>query len=683
MATSNDSSGSGSGSGSGGSGKGPFKPGADPRKPNALIDLKATEVEIRDPKPVAGSVAGSGTKPSQAASTVAEAAAEAAGKVASVAQPVAAASAAGAAAAKASTVRSGVPSTEASAGSAGLSSRPSAAASGAATAGEASPGPTRGPAGATSSSTSTSSGASPNSSSPVSPAGTTSLGTAPGGGAARSGGGLRGAATHLAAGLAGGLFALLGADALMPGGGSRPGTVADRTALQALERRLSTVETVAVRPADADASQAVTALDRRLGEMEKVAAQIRDQQARLAGETRQFGERLAALPGPTSGADVERIGRLEEILKTLSEASAGDTQRGRIPQLATISGKLADLEASLATQVAALRKSVTQEVDSRLGQSSEAAQSARAGTQRLDRELGSIKTETAQAAQRIEALKSQSDRVDVTVRGLRDEASQLKAEVGTVRESLSREIAQVAKPADVTSALSPLSSKLTLLEQNVQGVVRGEVDRRANVERIVMALELGNLKRTVERGAAFGNELADVRRVVGTKVDLSALERFKDKGVASTADLERDFRGLAFRIIEADAQPKDAHWTERLLASAKSVVKVRRVDQGAEEKGVEASVTRMEQALKAGKLADVASEAGTLSEQARLPAAGWLEKVNARAAVERAIAAIEQELKASLSTQTPATQTPATQTPATQTPATQTPATESPAGKKG
>ncbi len=429
--------------------------------------------------------------------------------------------------------------------------------------------------------------------------------------------------------------------------------------MQALERRLSNVESAAVRPGGGNASQAVAELDRRLGEMEKVAAQIRDQQARLAGETRQVGERLAALPVSGSGAEAERLARLEEILKTLSDASAGDTQRGRIPQLATISGKLADLEASLATQVAALRKSVTQEVDSRLGQSSEAAQAARAGTQRLDRELGSIKTETAQAAQRIDALKTQSDRLDVTVRGLRDEASQLKAEVGAVRESLSREIAQVAKPADVTSALSPLSTKLSLLEQNVQGVVRGEVDRRANVERIVMALELGNLKRTVERGAAFGNELAEVRRVVGTRVDLSALERFKDRGVASTADLERDFRSLAFRIIEADAQPKDAHWTERLIASAKSVVKVRRVDQGAEEKGVEASVTRMEQALKAGKLADVAGEAAKLSEQARAPAAAWLEKVDARAAVERAIAAIEQELKASLSSQTPAAPLPA------------------------
>ena len=58
-----------------------------------------------------------------------------------------------------------------------------------------------------------------------------------------------------------------------------------------------------------------------------------------------------------------------------------------------------------------------------------------------------------------------------------------------------------------------------------------------------------------------------------------------------------------------------------------------------------------ERALKAGKLAEVATEAAKLTEQARAPAAGWLEKVNARASVERAIAAVEQELKSSLATQ--------------------------------
>ncbi|CAN0396654.1 unnamed protein product, partial [Phaeothamnion confervicola] len=277
-----------------------------------------------------------------------------------------------------------------------------------------------------------------------------------------------------------------------------------------------------------------------------------------------------------------------------------------------------------------------------------AAQAARTGTQRIDRELAGVKTESAQIMQRVDSLKAQSDRADVVLKGLRDENSGLKAEVAAVREGIARELQQVARPTDVSSAISPLTSKLSALEQNVQGVVRGEENRRANVERIVMALELANLKRTVERGVPFGSELAEVRRIAGSKIDLTALDRFKDKGVAATGDLEREFRTLAFRVIEADAQPQDASWSERLIASAKSVVRVRKVDQADDDKSIEAMVARIEQALKAGKLGDVVVQAGNLPERAKAPLLPWLEKVGGRAAVERAIAAIEQELKASL-----------------------------------
>jgi hypothetical protein len=188
----------------------------------------------------------------------------------------------------------------------------------------------------------------------------------------------------------------------------------------------------------------------------------------------------------------------------------------------------------------------------------------------------------------------------------------------------------------------------------VQGVVRSEGDRRANVERIVTALELGNLKRTVDRGVPFAKELAEVRKVASAGVKLEALERHKDRGVPTVAELEREFRSVAFSIIDAEKQPADAHWTDRLIASAKSVVRVRKVDQGADDKSVEAVVARMETSLKGGRLGEVMAEAGKLPEQARAPAKAWLEKVEARSSVDQAITAIEQDLKASLGAQSQA-----------------------------
>jgi hypothetical protein len=594
------------------SGKGPTKPAPETasRKPTALIDLKATEVDIRDPKQAAKT---DPTKPAEAAAALAGAA-----KVAdAAAKSAASATAAGAGAAS-------------TAANAATQTKPAASATPASGAGGA-------PASATSSSTSSSRASSPAAHLPPPPAPT--------------GGGLRSAATHLVAGLAGGLIALLGADRLAPHLGL-VGTSAQVS--PDIAKRLSALESSATRSVPGDIAQKLAAAEARLIEVDRTGrtvAALVQQQAKLEAEAKALSDRLAAAP-PSAGADigdaVARIARLEEILGTIS-AAAKDPQAGRVPQLAAIAGRLADLESSVAAQVAALRKSVTQEVDSRLGQSAEAAEAARTGTQRLDRELAGVKTEAAQLSQRLDALKSQADRADVAVRGLRDESSALKAVVAAAND----ELKSVARPTDVATALSPLSSKLSALEQNVQGVVRSEDDRRANVERIVTALELGNLKRTIDRGAAFEKELAEVRRVAGPKLDLSVLERYRAKGVPAVAELERDFRKLAFAVIEADQRPADAHWTDRLLSSAKSIVRVRRTEQG-EAQGAEAIVARMEAGLKASRLMDVVAEAAKLSQPAKAAAAPWLEQVEARLAVDRAIAAIEQELKSSLSATSPA-----------------------------
>ncbi len=631
MANSNDNS-----------GKGPAKPTPDaaPKKPTALLDLKATEVDIRDPNSdqKRRDEQAASAKPSSAGNSTSAGATAAAATIAGEAKAAESA----AATAATSTAKPHATSTPTSASSTTASATSAPLATGTPTVG-----------GTSSSGTKPTATAQPSTTAPRTGTGTGATAIPPVAAsapkAAAASGGLRGAATHLVAGLAGGLLAFLGAEALAPElglGGAGPAS----TQLSAeVNKRLSNLEVIVTRPPSSDVSQKLTAAENRLAELERasrVVVELSQQHARLAAETKTLGERLQH--GPTDTSAEGRIAKLEDALGTLSASATKDPQPGRIPQLAAISGRLADLEANLAAQVANLRKSVTQEVDSRLGQSNEAAQAARVGTQRLDRELAGVKTESVQLSQRLDGIKSQTDRADIVMRGLREEASTLKSEIGVVREDLTRELRQVARPTDVATALTPLTSKLSLLEQNVQGVVRNEDDRRANVERIVTALELGNLKRTVDRGAAFTTELAEVRRVAGPKLDLTVLERYRDKGVPALTELERDFRKLAFAIVEADAQPANAQWADRLLASAKSVVRVRKTDQGAEAQGAEAVVARMETSLKGGRLSDVVGEAGKLSKDAKAPALPWLEKVEARLAVDRAIAAIEQELKSSL-----------------------------------
>lgn len=457
---------------------------------------------------------------------------------------------------------------------------------------------------------------------------------------ARPGGGMAAVASHLFAGIAGGFLALLGADTIAP----QLGLSGPSAGISELQQRLVAVEAAAkAKPAapSPELAQKLAAAEARLVKIEEASRALptlNDTQARLANEMRALSERLSK---PQQGADAERLARLEDALNTLATAAKNDPQTGRIPQLAQITGKLADLETALAGQMAAVRKNVTQDVESRLGQATEAAEQARAGIQRIDRDLGAVKTEGARNSQRLEAL-------DQTLRATKGESADLKTAVEGLKAEVAAQLKSVARPQDVSSALAPLNSKLAAVEQNLAGVVKGEDDRKANAERIVLSLELANLKRALERGGPFAPELAAVQKVSGGKLDLKALEAVKDSGVPTVTTLAGEFRTVAYQIIAADADPGDGSVVDKLISSARSIVRVRRSNAEAGDTSAEAIAARMDTALKANRLAEVSAEAQKLSAKAKTAAGAWLAKVEARAGVDRAVADVENQLKSAL-----------------------------------
>jgi len=446
--------------------------------------------------------------------------------------------------------------------------------------------------------------------------------------------------THVAAGLAGGVIALLGADMLAGQLGFETADQPDNAA--ALEQRLTALESARnQRGPNSDLGTRLAAAETKLGQLEQLNANIdgvSKKQADLAKEINTLGSKLSA-PADT-GADA-RVGKLEEQLSLMASAAEHDPQPGRLPQLAAISGKLADLESTMSNQLDALRKNVAQEIDTRLAAATEAGQAARSGTQRIDRELSTLKAESAEMAAGLTALKTDSDRAAAALNTTQQDVKRLKSDIDT-------RLAAFAKPEDVSSAVSPLNDKLSALQSDVQGVIKSEGDRRTTAERIVLSLELANLKRTIDRGKPYGAELAQTRKIAGNVVDLAPLERFALDGVPTTAELQEQFRPVAFKIIDADQQPADGSIVDRLLAGAKSVVRVRRTEHSPDDKSVEAVVSRMEAALSEDRLGDVLQQAKTLPAPAQEAAQDFLAKVEARDAVDRALASVETQLKASL-----------------------------------
>jgi hypothetical protein len=447
--------------------------------------------------------------------------------------------------------------------------------------------------------------------------------------------------THVAAGLVGGVIALLAADMLAGQLGFETGDQPDKAS--ALEQRLAALESGrSQRSLSPDVAARLAAAETKLGQLEQLDANLDGEskkQADFDKNLNELNEKLGA-----QGGDAEttaRIAKLEEQLSLMQTAASNDPQSGRLPQLAAITGKLADLESTLSTQLDALRKNVAQDVDARLASATEAGQAARSGTQRIDREVATLKAETAEISTGLTALKTDSDRATAALRTTQEDLKRLKADIDT-------RFASVAKAEDVSSAVSPLSDKLATLQQDVQGVIKSEGDRRTTAERIVLSLELANLKRAIDRGKPYAPELAQTRKVAGNIVDLAPLDRFALDGVPTATELRQEFKPVAFKIIDAEQQPQDGSIVDRLLAGAKSVVRVRKTSHSPDDKSVEAVVGRMEEALTEDRLADVLSEAKSLPAPAQDAARDFLAKVEAREAVDRALASVETQLKASL-----------------------------------
>ena len=213
---------------------------------------------------------------------------------------------------------------------------------------------------------------------------------------------------------------------------------------------------------------------------------------------------------------------------------------------------------------------MTTEIESKLASTAEAAEAARSGTQRLDREVTGLKSDVTRTTQRVDQLKTGTDRLDEIARGAQDEIAKLQTALDAIRRD-------TAKPADVAAAVAPAATRLGKLESSVSEVLKAEADRQRNAERIVLSLELGNLKRAMDRGGSYAAELAEVRKVAGNRLDLATLQRYQSDGVPTLAELTRQFRPLTSAIIDADADQKDASVVDRLLSGAKTIVRVRKL----------------------------------------------------------------------------------------------------------
>ena len=434
--------------------------------------------------------------------------------------------------------------------------------------------------------------------------------------------------THLAAGLAGGAVVLFGGDRLAQfTGAPTPGARVEQLSTD-LDKRLTALEAAP----KSDAYALIASAEERLNKIDGLTSDLDALRAAQAKITERTDSLAAALSGTQGPAALDgRIAALEDQLKTLAAAATSDTGGNRIADIAAVTSRIAETEGRVSEEVSNLRGDIASEIDSRLAIREDAT-----------------KSDIARVTQTLEKLKADQERLAKEVQTAQEEAGRVSSGLAQLSTTVADQAKSFAKADDVAAAVSPVTGLLSKIEGNLDGVLQKEKERQSHTERIVTALELGNLKRAVESGESFADEYAAVETVSGGRLDLKPLEPFKTSGVPTITELKAGARPVLLAALDASAVDPGASVWDRLLQSAKSVVRIRKVDATDGDEGVEATIARIEKALDDNRLADVLAEARKLPPAASAQIAPWTEKVAARHSVDEAIATVENELKAAL-----------------------------------
>lgn len=199
------------------------------------------------------------------------------------------------------------------------------------------------------------------------------------------------------------------------------------------------------------------------------------------------------------------------------------------------------------------------------------------------------------------------------------------------------------KIADLTGQIDQLRGTVSQAEQKVSdatGIEQrlAEAEKKLNEPRqdvaVAKAIAAAALKAAIDRGGPFVAELDTFAGVSPDDPTAADLRNFAETGVPSRAELIRQVPDVATAIVDSVNQvDPNQSWSDRLMASAKSLVKVRPVG-NIEGESVEAIAARLEDKVKNGDLQGAASEWADLPAEAKQASAAFKQSLEARIRVE-------------------------------------------------
>lgn len=269
----------------------------------------------------------------------------------------------------------------------------------------------------------------------------------------------------------------------------------------------------------------------------------------------------------------------------------------------------------------------------------------------------SFRQELAAAERRIASLETAAQAartgagdIDARLKAAGERAAALKQEIAVLDSRVkSLESAPAPKAAASAESLQPLNAKLADLEGRLAGLTKAQDELRSSTGSAALAMAVQNLRRAIAEGKPFASELKTLTTLAPEPLDVAALEPRRESGLASLANLQREFDRSAMAAIEAARPPADGSFTGNLLAKARGLVRMRPTGD-IPGSTPEAVLARAESRLDNGDLSAAIREAGELTGPAAAAMTAWLTEAKARATADETLARIEAKLMTSSST---------------------------------
>ncbi len=244
----------------------------------------------------------------------------------------------------------------------------------------------------------------------------------------------------------------------------------------------------------------------------------------------------------------------------------------------------------------------------------------------------------------ISAKLSGLDAQGKTVATLETERKRLSKELSRLSADVVALKATVTKSAGSQDALDDQMQGLLKRFSSVEKQLVELAERDSNALRHAdLAIAFANLRRVVDRGGSYRSEFGALKALAPADADLSVLESNADNGVATVAALSQSLRQAAHDALDAEAKAEDGGVVDRILANARSLVKVRKTVPG-EGDGTANLLARMSQSLEGGNLKSAVADGGKIAGAAAASLKPWLDSAKARLAVEQGLRSLQGDL---------------------------------------